>query len=345
MELKGARWFVSSVAALAAVAACTSKGSGPPPGATFDGSVASDASFQEDSGADSSALRDATQEQATQEAATTDSASDSALEAGDASIPDAGADGTTVLCSAGMTDPLTSVSSMWTVGPGGSSGLPAAATCLTMSEDAGDLEAGVDGGSAGCVQVINGQAYVEDTLFWGTPLPMDAFDLSLTFTAQCNTMCGDGMAMLWLDSTTFSALGPYMAGGNLGIPDMVGGYGVALDMFQNPPPINDPTTPAWELLGLSASMSPGNYDWHLASLPAATDMTGGVTVHTVVASLRNGTLTLTLDGATLSSPVTTFHTGVFGFAGATGSSTATITISQLSASFYSTNPVCPPLSD
>src|ERR1019366_935463 len=110
MELKGARWLVSSVAALAAVAACTSKSNGPPPGATFDGSVASDASFQEDSGADSSALRDATQEQATQEAATTDSASDSALEAGDASIPDAGADGTTVLCSAGMTDPLTSVS-------------------------------------------------------------------------------------------------------------------------------------------------------------------------------------------------------------------------------------------
>jgi hypothetical protein len=172
-------------------------------------------------------------------------------------------------------------------------------------------------------------------------MPMTSFDVEFTVYGQCGNHyiwdpdCADGMAAVWLDTTTpgTGALSSAASGSTLGIPRSLSGAGLALDFYPNAP-LGDQSAPALEVLAINGAKNPATYPWVVKSSPHG--QLPGVT-HRVRLSARGGSLAVFYDDAIQFGgpvPIPTVARGSFGFTAATGSQTAYFYIWDFHAVFY-----------
>ncbi len=83
-------------------------------------------------------------------------------------------------------------------------------------------------------------------VWWKTPYTFDAFDMNATFTIEAKPDGADGCAFGWVPGVTVPGIG---AGNGYGLGGL-GGYGVAIDTYQN---AGEPPVPFLVVLGANAS--------------------------------------------------------------------------------------------
>jgi hypothetical protein len=171
-------------------------------------------------------------------------------------------------------------------------------------------------------------------LWFATPVPLDAFDVSFEILVTCARDCGDGLAFVWLD--TGSADGGFAGltngGSSFGIPRNFGGGAVAVDLLQGPgSALNDPPAPALEILGLDSGRSPGTFPWVVGGATAP-DLDAPAWTKIAI-KVRRGHVVVAAAGREVEADVPPLARGVFGITAATGSSHFTFNVRNLGASF------------
>ncbi len=249
----------------------------------------------------------------------------------DAGLADAACDATT------LDDPLTGIdATKWLVTSQGNPGRPA------------PVRAG-NGGSARNIISMIADHYnsARGGLWLANAVPTRALDVQFRAAADCGSWlgdgCADGFTAVWLDASSVPAGGIATAvnaagnGSTLGVPNNLGGGGFAIDLFQNSN-LNDPPSPALEVLAIRSTQAPASYPWVVQGVSSYAY--GNAYVHTYDLHLRNAQLTVSVDGkpvmANVAVPATT--QSVFGFTAATGGQNGVFYVWDFHAAFFACDP-------
>jgi hypothetical protein len=168
------------------------------------------------------------------------------------------------------------------------------------------------------------------------PAPLKAFDLSFRYIVQCPsglTSCADGISAIWLEATDAGAGALYApaSGATLGVPPSMRGSAFSLDTYQDPAPA-DPAIPSFSILAIDPTKAPGSYDWHTTKGSADAGFVGA---HDVTLTVRKGSLTAKLDGATvLTGPVATDFEGWMGVVASSGGTMGLFFVRNFSMTLY-----------
>jgi hypothetical protein len=187
--------------------------------------------------------------------------------------------------------------------------------------------------------LLAGEQSARSSIWFATPVPLAAFDVRFELLVTCSSQdCADGLAFVWLDTSSVDAAFGVEAdqGSSFGIPWRVGGAAVAVDLFQNTSPMNDPLTPALELLALDPASTPTAFPWVVGSAPAPALRSGAWTEMAI--SVRGAQVSVQYGPTVAKAGLPPVARGVFGITGATGTSAAGFNVRNLRGSFAS----CPP---
>lgn len=175
-------------------------------------------------------------------------------------------------------------------------------------------------------------------LWYPTPVALRAFDVDLEIHVKCTSAssCGDGMAFLWLDTTTVPLASSANPGHILGLPTSVNGAGVVADDYENgSSDTTDPPAPSLQVIGIDAAKPPGKYPWVLTS--KSTPFLAAW--HRLHITVRGDTATVSYDGSPwLTSLVPRFERGMIGVSSGTGGQTDAVAVRNVKASFYACTP-------
>jgi hypothetical protein len=164
-------------------------------------------------------------------------------------------------------------------------------------------------------------------------VPTISFDVQLAFSLSCpDTTCDDGLAIVWLETTSSDLVADAFRGRSLAIPRGAAGGAVAIDLEKDPE-TDDGDTPALSVLDLTSTGVPGGYKWTKSTQPIAAPYMG---THTLSISARRGTVEARVDGGAPARAAV--HVGfldaLFGITASGSGSAATMLVRDLRGKFY-----------
>jgi hypothetical protein len=169
-----------------------------------------------------------------------------------------------------------------------------------------------------------------------TPVPLRSFDIDFEIFVKCTNggSCADGVAFVWLATTSAAALDNNSAssGHVMGIPPGVGGGAVLADAFRNDATdTTDPPVPALEIVNVDATKNIGHYPWVVSS--KFQDFTAAW--HRLSISVRGDAVSLAYDASpAITGVVPSVTRGLVGFSAGTGGETDAVAVRNVKASFY-----------
>jgi hypothetical protein len=175
-------------------------------------------------------------------------------------------------------------------------------------------------------------------LFYSTPVPLSAFDVSFDAKVVCTSgsSCADGLIFTWLDLQSTAALTNKSGGSAAGLPDFTGGSLFNIDDYKNDPSEqNDPYAPSLQIDVLDKTKAVGGYAWQ----QAITKTTVIGDWHSYTLTLRAAEVKVTVDGVlTLDTPVPALMSGIVGFTSGTGGESDAVAIRHFRSTFYDCQP-------
>jgi hypothetical protein len=169
-------------------------------------------------------------------------------------------------------------------------------------------------------------------LWLNTPVPTHAFDVTFDYFIDCpnNDFCADGLAAGWIDTTSALDLAGGNGGGALALPNKNGGA-VTITMLKNMTSgyTLNPVTLATRTITTSA---PGDSTMSIADDSLVKQL------RTASLRLRNGKVSVTIGGLTITGTTASDFTGYFGFTAATGTNFDGVYISSFHGEFYDCDP-------
>lgn len=173
-------------------------------------------------------------------------------------------------------------------------------------------------------------------IWQSTPVPLRSFDVDLEIFVKCTSSgsCADGVAFIWLATTSVASLSDNAssAGHIMGIPPGVAGGAIIADVFKNDATeTTDPAVPALEIVKVDATKKVGHYPWVVAS--KAVDFRAAW--HKLSISVRGDAVSLGYDGApSITGMVPSAVRGLVGISAGTGGETDAVAVRNVKASFY-----------
>ena len=169
-----------------------------------------------------------------------------------------------------------------------------------------------------------------------TPVPLRSFDVELEIFVKCTSTgsCADGVAFIWLDTTSSASLSDNInsTGHIMGIPPGVAGGAIIADVYKNDATeTTDPPVPALEIVKVEAAKKVGHYPWVVTSK----GLDFRAAWHRLSISVRGDAVSVALDGApTLTGMVPLVAQGLVGISAGTGGETDAVAVRNVKASFY-----------
>jgi hypothetical protein len=169
-----------------------------------------------------------------------------------------------------------------------------------------------------------------------TPVPLRSFDVDVEVFVKCTSAasCADGVAFVWLDTTSAASLddNSSSAGHIMGIPPGVAGGAIIADLFKNDATeTTDPPVPALEIVKVEAAKNVGHYPWVVTSK----QLDFRAAWHKLSISVRGDVVSVAIDGAPLiSGMVPSVVRGLVGLSAGTGGLTDAVAVRNVKASFY-----------
>jgi hypothetical protein len=183
---------------------------------------------------------------------------------------------------------------------------------------------------AGATTLGSGGAYLTadianlaGALWWNAPYTFDSFDVSATFVLQAKPSGADGVVFAWVPGSNVNQTG--CAANCLG-NGLLGGWGVAIDTYQNP---GEPAAPFLAIVDATAYRN----DLARAVIPNVRDGAP----HVLRVLLTAGKVSAWIDNVNYFSdfalPSYAPFTGHWGFAAATGGASETHFVQNITMTF------------
>jgi hypothetical protein len=177
-------------------------------------------------------------------------------------------------------------------------------------------------------------------LFYPTPVPLAAFDVSFDAKIVCtnNSSCADGLIFAWLDLQSSAALNTSASvyGSSAGLPDSVAGALFNIDDYKNDQmEQDDPYAPSLQIDILDKTKKVATYPWQQAMVH--TSVIGDW--HSYALSMRAGHVKVMVDGMqALDTTVPPLVSGIVGFTAGTGGASDAVAVRGFRGTFYACQP-------